>query len=99
MGGVPEADVQKVAVVPTETLVLNGPLPSTGGVRTGAARENSEVLLSGSVAVAVTNWVYVATRGNTAENEATPLASVVTKIEAMKVWPSPKPEGSALSFR
>ena len=57
IGGVPTAVTQKVVVVPTATLVLTGPAPRIGGVRTRAALEYSEVLFRGSVAVAVTNCV------------------------------------------
>src|SRR5215471_9155582 len=99
MGGVPVAVVQKVAVVPTGRLVLTGPAPRTGGVRTRDACENSEVFLSGSVAVAVINWVKSAANAKGTENEPVPVLAVVTEVEPRNVWPWPYPDGSALLLR
>lgn len=62
-----------------------------GAVTTRQA-ENSEVLLFGSVAVAVMNWPAESEVGKL--KLALQLALVVTVIEPMNVCPSPLPEGS-----
>src|SRR5437764_8674176 len=54
--------------------------------------ENSDVLLAGSVAVAVMTWTTESGAGKL--KLALQPASVVTVIEPMKVCPSPLPEGS-----
>jgi hypothetical protein len=57
---------------------------------TGKHRENSEVLLSGSVAVAVAKaWEAGTVAGSVTMKLASPLPSVVTIVEPRKVSPSP----------
>src|SRR5436190_6454566 len=73
----------------TESLAaVGGELPATT-----RASENSEVLPAGSVAVAVR---YVPGAAVTVVRNTPPLdAFVVTEAVPRKVFPSPKPEGSA----
>ena len=47
---------------------------------TGISAENSEVLLPGSVAVALRTWPTRLPTGNATENDALPEASVVTEV-------------------
>jgi hypothetical protein len=56
--------------------------------------ENWEVLLPGSVAVAVTNWPGGTSPGKSAVKTATPSAPVVTVSAPSNVSPSPKPDAS-----
>jgi hypothetical protein len=55
--------------------------------------ENSDVLLPGSVAVEVIICPGATVTGNVGVKLALPVASVVTAMEPMKVWPSPNPDG------
>jgi len=56
--------------------------------------ENSEVLLFGSVAVAVTTWPDCTVTGKVTLIVALQLASVGMSLKPMKVCPSPLPNGS-----
>lgn len=67
-----------------------------GGVKVRMA-ENSLVLPAGSVAVALIT-LLVPLSGSVAENEALPLASVVTFWNPRNFWPSPNPIGSAAAL-
>ena len=69
------------------------------GVGDGAAitsihSENSDVLLFGSVAVAVMKWPTGTVSGKVTEKLASPLPLVVTSVEPRKFSPSPYPVGS-----
>ena len=72
----------------------------TVGVGVGVActttlhAENSEVLLFGSVAVAVTTWPDCTVTGKVTLIVALQLASVGMSLKPMKVCPSPLPNGS-----
>src|SRR5258705_13937869 len=60
------------------------------------ALENSEV--SPAELVALAERTPEAASGIVTENVAFPAASVLMVVEASKVWPSPKPVGSALGL-
>src|SRR5206468_3217938 len=60
--------------------------------------ENSEVLPSGAVAVALIHWPRLAGAGLEAVKLALPLASVVTVVRPRQVCPSPYPEGSGVEL-
>src|ERR1043166_10138822 len=90
------APTAKVTLVPADTLVtLVGGATMTGGVRNCLAWENSDVLLAGSVAVAVMNWVKAALAAKATEKTLLPLPSVVTVAGPRGGWLFPSPEGGA----
>ena len=68
------------------------------GPFTVAARENSDVLPSWSVAVAVRTWPKGTANGSTFKRLAWPLASVATVVVPRNEAPSPKPVGSAMTL-
>src|SRR5262245_24604687 len=71
----------------------------TGGVggNAGTAAENSDVLPSASVAVAVTIWLAVSATLKVGAKETVPLVFVVTLVKPMNVCPSAcPPAGSGL---
>ena len=61
--------------------------------------ENSEVFPLGSVAVALMIVPAEAGNGKSTLNRTFPLASVVTVVVPIKVWPWPKPEGRRADWR
>ena len=69
-----------------------------GGPPRGNVTENSEVLLTGSVAVAEKRVWPAGTGKASGPKLALQLASVVTVAKPMKVLPSPLPLGWALTF-
>src|SRR4051794_30299209 len=73
-------------------------LPGPAAVATLVTAENSDVLPAASVAVAVTTRPVATPTGKLTENAALPLPSVLTAVKPRKVWPSPKPDGSAASL-
>src|SRR5438309_517395 len=91
----------KVKLVPTGALVRTVGSETIGGGGGGggvAAWENSEVLLAGSVAVAV-NDLPLASRAKLLVKRPLPVASSVMEVQPMKVWPWPKPDGSLVLLR
>ena len=60
--------------------------------------ENSEVLLAGSVAVAVITCPAAVTPGRIARKRTFPPRFVVTAVEPRRVFPSPCPDGSQEAF-
>ena len=69
--------------------------PGTGvAAVTDWHEENSEVLLLGSVAVAVMSWPTVTAAEKAAVKLTLPPSSVVTSLKPRNVSPSPFPDGS-----
>ena len=62
----------------------------------GTSWANSEVFPSGSVAVPEMDWPSGSGVLGLNEKTAKPPASVWTEITPIRIWPSPKPEGSAV---
>jgi len=94
----------RVAVAVGELVGVRVGVRVVVGVRVGVAvggaalttrqAENSEVLLFGSVAVAVTNQPVVTATPSVTVRAASPLASVATVVAPRNVRPSPLPEVS-----
>ena len=79
----------KGTVTPSSTVRLVKPMTAVGGVSVPKSWENSEVLPSGSVAVAETYGAPCAGVGNVKRKLALPEASVVTEPDPSRVRPSP----------
>ncbi len=71
-----------------------GVVVGTGAAATEKHAENSDVLLFGSVAVAVIKSPTPTVAPKVAVKLALPFPSVVTSLKPKKVSPSPLPEGS-----
>src|SRR5687767_6571644 len=79
------------------SLVVAASLTASTGWLAGSALvqlENSELLLFGSVAVAVIAEPAATGAAKVGENVALPLPSVVTSAKPRKLWPSPLPDTS-----
>src|SRR6266404_1419364 len=98
-GGEPDTTAHRIVISPVTTLVLGGWTSKTGGVRTGTAGENSELLLARSVATAATNCVARACNSKVATKALLPLESRLSSKKPKSFWPSPEPEGLGWLFK